>query len=307
MLQPVGLYLSHPRRGFSIAETDVGILDRHFPEPWQMALIVMPAKSGSTRAGFFVRRVVGEPAFVCAHEFLLAAPERHPEPVVSVARVVVRSVSTAVASVTNNPYPADALATALQRLRSFLAQEHRHWRLSQWNLAATLTLLLLFVSAGGLWLRARSPSHAVPMHVSDLGTNLRIEWDPAHKAVRTASAASLEIRDGGGGPIAIPITRSGLDNGSVLYVPQSDNIEVRLKLMHGNAMPSESVIYFINPERRVTAPVTAQLAPVPVVPVQKAETARPPAPDPIPQAPRKERVQRDTGDRFRSARVYQLA
>jgi hypothetical protein len=102
-----------------------------------------------------------------------------------------------------------------------------------------------------------------------------------------------------------------LDNGSVLYVPQSDNIEVRLKLMHGNAMPSESVIYFINPERRVTAPVTAQLARVPVVPVQKAETARPPAPDPIPQAPRKERVQRDTeqpasADQKKPAKAFHL-
>jgi hypothetical protein len=106
------------------------------------------------------------------------------------------------------------------------------------------------------------------MHLSDLGSELRIEWDPAQKAVRTASAATLEIRDGGRKPIAIPITRSGLDNGTVLYVPQADNIEVRLKLMHATGAPSESVIYFINPSRQqevaelkpVSEPVVARAA-----------------------------------------------
>lgn len=179
--------------------------------------------------------------------------------------------------IVRNPDPASAQASALKRLHSFLTQEQRPWRLSQWNLAATLTLRFLSVYAGGLWLRTRAvPSPTVPMRVSDLGSNLRIEWDPAQKAVHTASAATLEIRGGGRAPVAIPITRSGLDNGSALYVPQSDMIEVHLKLMHGSGPTSESVIYFINPSSP-TAPPAAML------PAEAAPTVSPRASDAIPQ------------------------
>jgi len=294
-LQPVGLYISHPRRGFSVTEADVKILDRHFPEPWQMALILTPEKGAPTRAGFFLRGSVGYPTFVCAHEFSLSAPER-PSGIVSEQRPVVKhafsrlsavredlvgqptavavaSISNAIAPVVDKSSAVNSLPAVLHRLHSFLPQEPRHWRLSQLNLAVAFILLLLVVSAGGLWVRKRAvPSPSVSVHMSDSGSELGIEWDPNHQAIRTASAATLEIRDGGRLPITIPMGKSGLDNGSVLYVPQSDNIEVRLRLMHGGAPPSESVVYFINPERRVAASTTVKPA-VAEVPTAKPQPA----------------------------------
>jgi hypothetical protein len=258
-LQPVGLYVSHSRRGFSVAETDAKILDRLIPGPWQLVLVVMPVKIGATRAGFFIRGSVVR-SFVCAHEVLLSRGEH---------RLLPAATAAPIAPIVLNPSPVIRPAAAVRYLRSLLAQVRKHWRLSQWNMATTVALLLLFISVGGLWVRARAVSSpAVRMHLSDLGSELRIEWDPAQKAVRTASAATLEIRDGGRKPIEIPITRSGLDNGTVLYVPQADNIEVRLKLMHTTGAPSESVIYFINPSRQqevaelkpVSEPVVARAA-----------------------------------------------
>jgi hypothetical protein len=270
-LQPVGLYVAHSRRGFSVAETEAKILDRLKPGPWQLVLVVMPAKFGASRAGFFIRGSVDR-SFVCAHEVLLSAREH---------RLLPAATSTPMAPITPivaKPNPVNGQTAVLQRLRSFLPQIPRHWRLSQWNMATTLSLLLLFVSAGALWMRARAvPSPTVPIHVSDLGTNLRIEWDPAQKAVRTASRATLEIRDGERGPVAIPITRSGLDTGNALFVPHSDNIEVRLKLMHGSAVSSESVLYFINPERRGAAPPAALLS-ASLAPAKVSPTIAPPAP-----------------------------
>lgn len=123
-------------------------------------------------------------------------------------------------------------------------------------------LLLLFLLGAGLLLGPRlAPPPAVAMRVTDLGAQLRIEWDPAQRAVRTAQAGIIEIRDGGSKPVAMPITRSGLNSGSVLYMPQSESVEVRLKLMYARATPSESVIYFINPAHHAAAPT----APAPIV------------------------------------------
>jgi len=281
-LKPVGLYVSHSRQGFAVAETEAKILDRLPAGPWQLVLIVMPARFGPARAGFFIRGAVDR-SFVCAHEVLLSPTEQ---------RIVPAATSAPMAPITPivaKPNPVNGQVTALHRLRSLLPQIPRHWRLSQWNMATALSLLLLFVSAGGLWVRARAvPSPTVPIHVSDLGANLRIEWDPAQKAVRTASRAILEIRDGERGPVAIPITRTGLDTGSVLFVPHSDNIEVRLKLMHGITTLSESVLYFINPQRRVNATpgplASAGVAPVPVSRPTGAQTS-PPVPELQPEQP----------------------
>jgi hypothetical protein len=68
-----------------------------------------------------------------------------------------------------------------------------------------------------------------------------------------------------------------LDAGSVLFVPRSENIEVRLKLMHGNALSSESVLYFINPERRGAAPPAARLS-ASVAPAKVSPAIAPAAP-----------------------------
>ena len=253
-LQPVGLYVSHSRRDFAVGETDAKILDRLVPGPWQLVLVVMPAKIGPCRAGFFLRGSVDR-SFVVAHEFSLSHMERRSEPAATrppfapVASVVPVTPLLRILNQTKAP------ATARQRFQSFLAQAQQQWRPSRWNLPTAIILLLLFMFAGGFWLRTSAvPPPTVPMHVSDLGSKLRIEWDPAHKAVRRASGAQLEIRDGGNAPVTIPISRTGLDNGSALYVPQSDNVEVRLKLMHGSRTQLESVIFYINPSRPVPAP-----------------------------------------------------
>ena len=76
-LRPVGLYVSHARRGFSVAETDLRILDRYFPDS-ELAMILLPTKVGPTRAGFFVRSSKAGAEFSCAHELLLRPPDTRP-------------------------------------------------------------------------------------------------------------------------------------------------------------------------------------------------------------------------------------
>ena len=271
-LQPVGLYVSHSRRSFSVADSDAYVLDRHSPKLWQMAVVIMPSKAGTSRTGFFIRDSLERP-FVCVHEVMLS-PVEHPS--------APPTTQTEIA-----PLTIDSTQAAQPNRRSgihvFFARSQRYRRLSQWNIAVSIGLLLLVMFAGGMWVRARtSQTPAVPMHVTDLGAKLRIEWDPTQKAVRTASAGTLEIRDGGHKSVSIPITRSGLENGSVLYVPQSDNIEASLKLIHRNGPASESVIYFLNPSHVVNAPAEI-VSPAPPVARVPAESPASVAPSDSPQ------------------------
>lgn len=54
-MQAVGWYHSHTRSGLMLSAEDVGLWDRRFPEPWQVALVLRPEKLGPTKAGFFCR------------------------------------------------------------------------------------------------------------------------------------------------------------------------------------------------------------------------------------------------------------
>ena len=282
-LQPVGLYVSHSRQGFSVAETDAKILDRIAPAPWQLVLVLIPAKLGKTRAGFFIRASIEGP-FICVHEVMLSPLARRFEPPVPAAPVASAPPPVPLVPVVHDLDLKLAPATPFERIQSYLALEYRRWKLRQWSLTSTLALLVLFVIIGALVVGGRTPQGpAIPLHVSDLGSKLRIEWDPGQRVVRASSSALLEVRDGGHGMVTIPITRSGLDSGGALYSPQSDNVEVRLKLLEGNRTASESVLYFINNPSHPGAAVAASVpANVPAnVPAGVPAALPKPAPFPV--------------------------
>jgi proteasome lid subunit RPN8/RPN11 len=58
-LEPVGWYHSHTRSEICLTESDLDLHNRLFPEMWQVALVLRPATSQPTRAGFFFREPGG--------------------------------------------------------------------------------------------------------------------------------------------------------------------------------------------------------------------------------------------------------
>ncbi|HSW51554.1 MAG TPA: hypothetical protein VLH09_15315 [Bryobacteraceae bacterium] len=54
-MEAVGWYHSHTRSGLALTAEDVRIWDRHFPETWQVALVLRAEKLKPMRAGFFCR------------------------------------------------------------------------------------------------------------------------------------------------------------------------------------------------------------------------------------------------------------
>jgi hypothetical protein len=58
-LVAVGLYVSHTKDDLRATERDLTVYDSYFPNPWQVLLVLRPARQGSVRAGFFVREPGG--------------------------------------------------------------------------------------------------------------------------------------------------------------------------------------------------------------------------------------------------------
>jgi hypothetical protein len=259
-LRPLGLYISHSRSGFSVTENDKKILERHFPQALQVALILSPTQLGPARAGLFVRDSAGEPEFKCAHEFLIQPGEPAADETSAKREVPTEPIVTSRPDISFLPEPATvgpAEINDVQLERS--NQERRRYILSRW--AAAVMLALLGVLLAGLWehTRVSSPNPGTPVHLSVSRSQLRIEWDRTANVVRIATAAHLEVRDGNRQPIQIPITREGLDRGGITYSPKSETIEVRVKFFQGQATVSDSVLYFIKPATAVPEP-TARAA-----------------------------------------------
>lgn len=58
-LEPVGWFHSHTRSGLTMTPADLSVHQRHFPEPWQLSLIVRPVEDAPVSAGIFVRQQNG--------------------------------------------------------------------------------------------------------------------------------------------------------------------------------------------------------------------------------------------------------
>ncbi len=55
----VGWFHSHTRSGVQLSDADLEIYNRHFVEPWQVALVLKPVAREPTRCGFFFREADG--------------------------------------------------------------------------------------------------------------------------------------------------------------------------------------------------------------------------------------------------------
>jgi hypothetical protein len=267
-LQPIGLYISNSQN-FSVAVADVRIFDRYFPKPRPMALILRPSKYGQTSAAFFLRER-GSVTYFCAHEVPSSTSEsaqRDPQPITPnpqdenrLANKPARpeEAATIIAHPPNKAIGAwrgesvrRLLMSALKRFRASLLTREKLWNMSRGDLVAAI-VLLGFCTAATRTLSVRSnlqPSTKIPIHITDVGSQLRIDWDANEESVRSATSGVLEIRDGETESLHLPFARDMLRAGSVLYVPRSGTIQVRMRFMNHKGPPQESVIYYINPTR----------------------------------------------------------
>jgi hypothetical protein len=236
----VGYFRSHTRDGFSLAAEDLEILDRLFPGPAQVALLIKPYATKVSVAGFFVR-VHGEFPGTTALEFPLRRRELlgdEPAPRRSLAEGRgARSVGTVAASIEESPQAAFSFAGYEPALSEDAAPTSARSRLrTGWVWLPLIFLFLILGTALGYQLALTLGARAAASTVQDLslslsvkksGDNLRVSWSNLSPAVRYSQRGLLEIDDGGyTRPVALDAAQ--LQNGSLIYRSVSNSVRFRM-------------------------------------------------------------------------------
>ncbi|HEV8146936.1 MAG TPA: hypothetical protein VGP79_11165, partial [Bryobacteraceae bacterium] len=224
----VGYFRSHTREGLSLAPEDVDLMDRHFPAPEHVALLIKPYATKVSVGGFFARdgnafqettplefpfrrrELAGEEA--PARRSLQERGPRRREP----GNRVRTRVETPVLddAYDRGPDPESAYAVTLpskSRIRSVWIP------LSFVFLLFGLALGFMVGIARNTTVADKSASFALGLTISKDGSNLIVKWDPQSAAVRKASRGVMEIEDGVQSPAPQKLDPASLQSGRLIY------------------------------------------------------------------------------------------
>lgn len=297
-LRPVGWYHSHTRSGIFLSDADLGIQQRFFPEPWQVALVMKPHTFEPTRIGFFFREADGSVhASACYREGVLdplpirqmpsgaptAPPSNEPPPrrfrpdavtgpglgrVLDVAPVAAPAEAAEAAI----PVP-ETTATELPapKFLTESASSSRRWMAVGIGIVALLGTLGAAFQVRQMWLpqvldvlrqepAVTTAPPALGLNTIDREGQLQINWDGNSPAVRRASDAVLEITDGGPLPVAIQLDTGHLETGAFTYARTSEKVDVKLIVHQKNGPDFREVTSFLGklPDRKLAADWEAQ-------------------------------------------------
>jgi proteasome lid subunit RPN8/RPN11 len=245
-LVPVGWYHSHTRSEISISEKDLEIWNRHYPQPWQVAMVLQPRGAKPVRIGFFIRDPDGSVRTEASYREFEAEPasgarqatepeEAQPAEPASPAPLPVQPEQAEPPVVIESP----ELSLTLARGRS-----RQLW-------IGLLIALCLLVAGGAVVVPNYWPKPATPVALPTLSLRVvekngqtTIQWSPTAKAIREATAGWLEIVDGAA-RVVIPLDPALLRNGSFPIVRRSADMEARLKVQPAGAAPVQEVARFL--------------------------------------------------------------
>lgn len=219
---PIGWYHSHTRSDLELSGKDTEIHDRFFPQNFQIAMILRPSNSHSTRANYFFRSK-GAAMRGGKEPFVIPAVKTKPSEGPQAAAAPSQRVSSP-ATLTPRPQidPDQIPAPA------FLAQPPAA-RNGRGFLVITLVLILLAVLAvAGFatkdrWLpREQDP---LKLHASDVDGKLIIRWNPVHDV----TSGELHITDGAKN-VDVKLDASQIRDGMYAYTRQTGSETVRLKI-----------------------------------------------------------------------------
>jgi len=242
----VGYFRSHTRDGLALSPEDVELMDRYFPAPSQVALLIKPFATKVSPAGFFFREDGAfQPATPLEFPFRRRelggeeAPvrrslmERKPR---SRDRrsVVPESAQQGLYEQEYAPYP-DAEPMPPQE-HAYATTTPAESRAPTWVwiplsfIFLVLGVLLGFlaalsvnskVSAGG------ASDFSLSLSVTKADDNLNVKWDRRAAAVRTAQRGVIEIQDGRQ-TISRDLDAAQLQNGNMIYRSSSNAVRFRL-------------------------------------------------------------------------------
>jgi hypothetical protein len=197
-MAPLGWFKARVRGGIAFTPADVELYNSLFPESWQIALVLEPGRNGLARAGFFARPADGSVKPGASQRELVIEPGRR----------VSDAPSSAAAGLKDS---AAALETPSFRMQG------QSFGGTRW-LWVFPVLLALGVVAFLLMQKPRSSSgETFSLRVDGAGDNVEISWDRDAAAVRDATRAVIEVRDGSA-TSQIKLTADQVRSGSVHYL-----------------------------------------------------------------------------------------
>ena len=239
----VGWFLSHTRSEIALTESDLEIYTIFFPAPWQVSLVIRPGRGGSMRAGFFVREADGTVKSENSYlEFnfpdrlagvLDRPPDRAPRErpsrkIPSFYRADSEAAdagsgATAVAPLRVPTFgqPAAAAYGGPQLLPP--PTPKKKW---PWLVLWAIVVVMLAGAGWRFWWQAATPE-PLGLAVIERDGQLRVQWNPTTKKVRTATRGALEFSDGGDTK-TISLSKEMLESGNFTYVRKSGDVEVRM-------------------------------------------------------------------------------
>lgn len=248
--KPVGVFRSHTRDAPGLTAEDVEFCGQRFPDPWSVFLLVKPRMMSVSQAGFVLKRDGQFPEGPPEFEFPFRRRELDPRAAGERPRRRQEPEQAPEAAPTT-PVQAAPVAMVWQTRITPLSPEihierrsHVDWLRSVW----WVVLLLILGGAAGYLLRIclgdsqpwRPNAYRLNLSLRPSGSSLAIHWDGSSPAVASASRGQLVVDDGGQSQ-TIPLERSELSGGVLVFQRTSSPVQVRLEVFPaGRATISES-------------------------------------------------------------------
>ena len=245
--RPVGFFRSQTREGTGLGSEDLEFLNKYFPGPESIVLMIRPFATKVSLAGFYFRENGAFQSGPPLLEFPFRRKEldRDAAPAARVRRAFERSEAGPPAPAHREPIPMQERSsneavtvpetTADALFASFITERKKLGGWAWVPLAFVfllLGLLLGFLAALNMRPQA-SPVPSYPlnlsMSVTKSGDNLHVKWDRQAVAIRSSQRGVLIIDDGRFTK-TLELDASQLQNGSVVYRHDSNDVRFQLQV-----------------------------------------------------------------------------
>jgi proteasome lid subunit RPN8/RPN11 len=270
-LEAVGWYHSHTRSDLRLSDDDIEMHRRHFPEAWQVALLLRPVPMQPTRIGYFLPDEAGQMSGPHQEGTITTAPAKQTAGPARPRRQPAREPEPAPAPESLEPAHA-GLEPEPDIAPLFLPREAHRSRAWIWAVAAVA------VCAGALaiwapWSRPDQPRPDAParlgLRTTDRAGQMEVQWDPDSAAIRDATSGILEIADGSERQ-SVLLDAAFLKSGIVTYARHTQVVRFHLLVVRSDGRTAEQYGTLIgNPLPSPPAPAVAEQTAAP-----RAEPAR---------------------------------
>ncbi len=228
----VGYFRSHTRDGLALAPEDLELLDRHFPAPSHIALLIRPYATKVSTGGLFSREngafQQATPLEFPFRRREMTGEEAPPRRPLTERKPRMREMRPA-AGESFAPEPSEQPELTYAVAPAARSRLGRAWiPLSFLSLLVGVVLGFQFAMTMGSRTSGGDPRDvSLALSVAKTDDNLSVKWNRGATAIRTAQRGLLEIEDGGYTK-SVDLDAAQLKNGSILYRNSSSTVRFRL-------------------------------------------------------------------------------